>query len=60
MFIENFVKRKLDLGSIGARIEMDDVRELHGELWTAVDNYDGGEGGAGEGEGEGDGVGEAE
>ena len=48
------MKRKLDLGNIGAKIEMEEVRELYDELWTAVDNYGGGEGGAGEGEGEGE------
>lgn len=42
--MENFVKRRFDLESVGARIEMDDVRELHSELWTIVDNY-GGDGG---------------
>lgn len=58
-FIESFVKRKLDLGSIGASIEMDEVKELNSELWTVVDNYGGGvgDGGAGEGEGEGEGEG---
>jgi hypothetical protein len=40
-FIEGFVKRKLDLERIGDGIEMDEVRELHSELWTAVDNYGG-------------------
>jgi len=49
-FIESFVKRKLDLGNIGVKIEMDEVKELHGELWSVVDNYGGGEGGKGEGE----------
>ena len=53
-FIEGFVKRKLDPGNIGAKIEMDEVRELHGELWTIVDNYGGGEEGAGEDKGEGE------
>ena len=54
MFVENFVKRKLDLGNIGAKIEMEEVRELHDELRTVVDNYGEGEGGTGEGEGEGE------
>lgn len=54
-FVESFVKRKLDLGSIGTGIEMDEVKELHSELWTAVDTYDVGEGGTGEGDGEGEG-----
>jgi hypothetical protein len=49
-FVENFVKRELDLGSIAARIEMGDTRELNSELWTAVDGY--GEGGS-EGKDEG-------
>jgi hypothetical protein len=44
-FVENFVKRKLDLGSIGTSIEMDEVRELSSELWTVADNYGGGKGG---------------
>jgi len=62
MFIESFVKRKVDVGSIGARLEMDEVRELDGELWTVVDNYGagGGEEGTGEGTGEGDGEGDDE
>lgn len=42
------------MGSIGAKIEMEEVRELHDELWTVVDNYGKGEAGTGEGEGEGD------
>lgn len=33
---------------------MDEVRELVSELWTAVDNYGGGEEVVGEGEGEGE------
>jgi hypothetical protein len=37
------VKRKLDLGSIGTSIEMDEVRELSSELWAVADNYGGGE-----------------
>ena len=43
------MKRKLDLGSIGARIEMDEVRELNSELWLAAGSYNegGGEGEAG-------------
>ena len=53
-FVEGFVKRKLDLGNIGAKIEMEEVRELHDELWTIVDDYGGGEDGAGEGEGGGE------
>jgi hypothetical protein len=40
-FVESLVKRKIDLGSIGTRVEMDEVRELHDELWTTVDNYGG-------------------
>lgn len=44
-FVESFVLRKLDLGSIGARIEMDDVRELNSELWTVAGNYSRGDGG---------------
>ena len=43
-FVENVVKRSVDLGSIGSGVEMDEVRELHNELWTVVDGYDGGEG----------------
>lgn len=42
-FVEGLVKRRIDLGSIGARVEMDEVRELHDELWTVVDNYGGDE-----------------
>jgi len=57
-FIEGFVKRKLDPGNIGAKTEMDEVRELHGELWTVVDNYGRGEEGEGGSEGEGGGEGE--
>lgn len=38
-FIEGFVKRKLGLESVGAGVEMDEVRELYSELWTVVDNY---------------------
>ena len=38
------MKRGVNLGSIGAGIEMDEVRELHNELWTVVDGYDGGGG----------------
>ena len=53
-FVESFVKRKLDLGGIGTGIEMDEVKELHSELWTAADTYDVGEGGTGEGEAEGE------
>ena len=60
MFIESFVKRKLDLERIGAKLDMDEVRELRSELWTIVDNYCGGEGGPGEGEGQGEGEGETE
>ena len=56
-FIESFVKRRFDLGSIGARIEVDEVRELNNGLWTTVDNYGGGEG-EGEGGGGGEGGGE--
>ena len=37
---------------------MDEVRELHGELWTVVDNYGRGEEGEGGSEGEGGGEGE--
>ena len=44
-FIESFVLRKLDLGSVGARIEMDDVRELNNELWAVVGGYSEGDGG---------------
>jgi len=46
------VKRKLDLEGIGTRIEMDEVKELHSELWTVVDNYGGGGGEGGTGEAE--------
>ena len=35
------MKRKLDLERIGGGIEMDEVREVHSELWTVVDNYGG-------------------
>ena len=44
------MKRSVDLGSIGSGVEMDEVRELHNELWTVVDGYDrgGGEGETGE------------
>ena len=38
------MKRRVDLGNIGATIEIDEVRELHNELWTVVDGYDGGGG----------------
>lgn len=41
-FVENFVRRKIDLENIEARIEMDEVREMHNEMWTLVDNYGGG------------------
>ena len=44
-FIESFVLRKLDLGSVGARIEMDDVRELNSELWAVFGGYSEGDGG---------------
>jgi hypothetical protein len=33
------VKRKLGLEGIGGGIEMDEVQEVHSDLWTAVDNY---------------------
>jgi len=36
-FTEGFVKRKLGFEGIG--IEMDEVRELHTDLWAVVDNY---------------------
>ena len=35
------MKRKLGLEGIGGGIEMDEIRELHSELWTTVDNYGG-------------------
>ncbi|KAF9644227.1 tubulin nucleotide-binding domain-like protein [Thelephora ganbajun] len=56
-FIGSFVKRKLDLESVRAGTEMDEVRELNDGLWTIVDNYGEGGGGGetGEDEGEGDG-----
>lgn len=60
MFIESVVERKLDLGRIGAKVDMDEVGELRNELWTIVDNYCGDGEGRGEGEGEGEGVGVAE
>ena len=60
MLIESFVKRKIDLERIGAKIDMDEVRELRSELWTIVDNYCGGEEGPGVGEGEGEGEAETE
>ena len=60
MFVESFMKRKLDLGRIGAKTDMDEVRELRSELWTIVDNYCGEGDGPGEGEGEGEGEAETE
>ena len=33
------MKRKVDLEGLGAGIEMDEVNELHNELWAVVDNY---------------------
>lgn len=56
------MKRKIDVGNIGARLEMDEVRELDSELWTVVDNYGagGGEEGMGEGTREGEGEGDGE
>lgn len=35
------MKKKLGLESIGAGVEMDEVKELHNELWTVADNYGG-------------------
>ena len=60
MFVESFVKRKLDLGRIGAKIDVDEVKGLRGGLWTIVDNYCEDGDGPGEGGGEGEGEGEAE
>ena len=54
IFVESFVKGKVDLRNIGALVEMDEVRELNSELWTIVDNYGGGEGAESEAEGEDD------
>ena len=51
-FVERFVKRELDLRSIGAGIEIDEVRELNSGLWTIADSYGGGGGEGEESEGE--------
>ena len=42
------MKRELDLRSIGAGIEIDEVRELNSGLWTIADSYGGGGGVKGE------------
>lgn len=46
------MKRELDLRSIGAGIEIDEVRELNSGLWTIADSYGGGGGEGEESEGE--------
>lgn len=46
------MKRELDLRSIGAGIEIDEVREFNSGLWTIADSYGGGGGEGEESEGE--------
>ena len=49
IFIERFIKRKLDPGIIGAGIEMDKVRELNNGPRVVADDYAGDGGDEGEG-----------